>query len=145
MRKFGRKKAHRMQMLKNLATSVILYESIQTTAPKAKETRSIIDKMINTAKIQTLQSRRELLAYFTDKNAIKKIYEVLIDRFKETKGGYTKIYKYGYRIGDGSQKVILRLSKLDIVKDKINVSTKHVDNNTKNLKNKSKENIKENK
>jgi len=110
MRKFGRKKANREHLIKNLVTSVILYERIKTTEPKAKETLSEFDKIINIAKINNLSSRRRLNAYFTDKNAVKKIYEVLLPKFENTKSGFAKIYRTGFRVGDGAPKVIIMLS-----------------------------------
>ena len=126
MRKFGRKKSNREQMLKNLVTSLILYESIKTTEAKAKEARSLTDKMINIAKPNSLNSKRRLLGYFPDKNAIKKIYEVYIERYKDITSGYTKIFKIGPRLGDGAKSVIIMMNgakidveekKLDTIKD----------------------------
>jgi large subunit ribosomal protein L17 len=109
MRKFGRKIDNRTQMLKNLTTSVILYEKIKTTAPKAKETRSLVDRVITIAKKDTLSARRELLGFLLDENAVKKVYEVLIPRYKNRHSGYTRILNLGNRVGDGAKKVLIEL------------------------------------
>jgi len=143
MRKFGRKKDHREQMLKNLATSIIIYERVETTSPKAKEISSSVDKMINIAKKGTLESRRQLLRFFNHENAVKKIYYVLIDRFKDKNSGYTKIYNCGYRVGDGAKKAIIMLIGAkttavvekndikDISKDKTAINKKTLNNSAK--------------
>ena len=129
MRKFGRKKDNRESMLKNLTTSVILYEKITTTEAKAKETRSMVEKAINIGKKGTLDSRRKLLEIFSDKNAVKKIFEVLAPRYKKITGGYVKIYKNGNRLGDGAPKVIVKLSGTELEKnDKNDTKSKEHEN-----------------
>lgn len=124
MRKFGRKKDHRGQMLKNLTASVILYESVETTEPKAKEVSAIIDKTINLAKNKTLDAKRKLLGYFTDKNVVKKLYEEIIPRYPNTNSGYTRIYKIGYRVGDGAAKVLIKLTQAKVEKLETKVEKK---------------------
>lgn len=109
MRKLGRKKAHRQQMFRNLTTSVILYEKVETTRAKAKEIRSIVEKMINLGKDGTLTTRRQLLSYLFDKNAVKKIYEELVPRYKNRESGYLRFYNLGSRLGDGAPKVLIQL------------------------------------
>jgi large subunit ribosomal protein L17 len=109
MRKFGRKKANREHMLNNLCASIILFESVTTTEPKAKEVSSLVSKSINLANSDSLTARRELLGCFTDKNVVKKLYDVLVPRYKEIKSGHTRIYKIGHRVGDGASKVIIKL------------------------------------
>ena len=108
-RKLGRKKDHRESMLANLATSIILYENVKTTQPKAKEAIKIVERCINQAKKNNLAVRRRLLATLPDKKAVKKIFEELIVRYKDRISGYAKIYKLGTRLGDGSKMVIIRL------------------------------------
>jgi large subunit ribosomal protein L17 len=110
MRKFGRKKSNREHMLKNLCASIILFESVTTTEPKAKEASKMVSKYINLAGSDSLSARRELLSSFTDKNVVKKLYEVIAPRYKNVKSGHTKIYKIGNRVGDGASKVIIKLS-----------------------------------
>lgn len=110
-RKFGRNKDHRELMLANLVTSLILYENIKTTKPKAKEASSLLDKMITLAKSGTLANRRYLLGYLKDKNAVKKLYDDFVVRFKGRKSGFAKIYKLGHRVGDGAPMTIIRIIK----------------------------------
>ena|SRR3990167_1204276 len=109
MRKLGRKSDHRLSLYKNLVTSIILYERIQTTLPKAKSVRGLVEKVINLGKKGDLNSRRKLLGFLTDKNAVKKIFEVIALRYKEKNSGYIRIYRLGKRVGDGADKVILEL------------------------------------
>ncbi|MBU0531784.1 50S ribosomal protein L17 [Patescibacteria group bacterium] len=105
----GRKKAPREAMLKNLAQSVILYEKVKTTETKAKVVRSIVEKMITTAKAGDLTARRQLMKDLSTEGAVKKALEVLGPRYKERAGGYTRIVKIGTRQGDGAPVVQLEL------------------------------------
>lgn len=98
-----RKKAPREALLRNLATSVILYEKVQTTQAKAKAVRPIVERLITTAKKNDLTARRQLLAVLYHKNAVKKALEVLGPRYKDRQGGYTRITKIGQRQGDGAK------------------------------------------
>lgn len=97
-----RKKAPREALLRNLATSVILYEKVTTTTAKAKAIRPIVEKLVTIAKTNDLQSRRKLLEVLYDKNAVAKALEVLGPRYKERNGGYTRITALGKRQGDGA-------------------------------------------
>lgn len=109
MRKFGRKKQNRQMMLRNLITSLIIFEKIKTTEAKAKEIKGILDEVINTAKQNNLASRRKLCGYLLHKNAVKKIFEDLIVRFNKRTSGFTKSYHLAPRVGDGSKMMILQL------------------------------------
>lgn len=104
-RKFGREKAPREAMLRNLATSVILYEKVTTTEAKAKEIRPIVEKLITRGKVPTLATRRYLSAYLYTDLPVKKILEVLGPKYKERPGGYTRITKIGPRQGDAAPMV----------------------------------------
>lgn len=108
-RKFGRKKAARSHMLRNLAASVILFEKVETTEAKAKEIRRMIDRSITVAKKNTLASRRELESLYFDKNVAKKLVEVLAPRYTDRPSGYTRLLKLGQRAGDGVDKALLLL------------------------------------
>lgn len=112
-RKFGRKKAHRESMLNNLATSVILYEKVKTTTPKAKEVRKIVEKIINLAKKGDLSSRRQVLSIVKDKNACKKAFDVLAKQYAKKTGGYLTIYSLGERVGDGAPMSLIELIKVE--------------------------------
>ena len=108
-RKLRRTTAHRQALLRNLVTSFIEKERIQTTLAKAKETRPLAEKMITLAKQNTLHARRQALAVFTKESAVTKLFADVAPRFSERPGGYTRIVKTGLRIGDGSQMAFLEL------------------------------------
>lgn len=98
-----RKKASREALLRNLATSLVIYEKIKTTKAKAKVVRPIVEKLITTGKKNDLTARRQLLTVLYHKNAIKKVLEVLSPRYLERKGGYLRIINLGQRKGDGAE------------------------------------------
>ena len=109
-RKFGRNADHRKAMLRNLATSVILYGKVETTEAKAKDLRSVVDKMITYAKKGDLGSRRKALAFLNnDKDLVKKLFEEYAVTYKDRNGGYTRIIKLKERIGDDALIVRLEL------------------------------------
>jgi len=108
-RKLRRTTAHRQALLRNLVTSFIEKERIQTTLAKAKETRPLAEKMITLAKKNTLQARRQALAVLTKESAVTKLFADVAPRFSERPGGYTRIVKTGLRMGDGSQMALLEL------------------------------------
>lgn len=114
MRALSRKYANRKSLLRNLATSLVLYERITTTTAKAKETKPIVERLINRSKTGDLAARRRLLAYFFDEKATKKVLEVLVPRYKDKKSGFVRIYKLGTRLGDGAEESILELDKAPI-------------------------------
>lgn len=101
-RKLGRESSHRRAMLRNMATSLMLHERIETTLPKAKELRGIVDRMITLGKRGDLHARRMAASYLFDDAAVKKVFSDLADRFKDRPGGYTRILKTGFRFGDGA-------------------------------------------
>jgi large subunit ribosomal protein L17 len=104
-----REKAPRELMLRNLVSSILIYEKVKTTEAKAKVARPLVEKMITFAKTGTLASRRELIKFLLQKNSIKKAMEVLGDRYKDREGGYTRITKLGNRQGDGAKVVQIEL------------------------------------
>lgn len=108
-RKLGRESSHRRAMLRNMATSFMLHESIKTTVPKAKELRSIVEKMITLGKRGDLHSRRMASSYLFDDVAVKKIFDEIAPRLKDRQGGYTRILKTGIRFGDGANLATLEL------------------------------------
>ena len=122
-RKLSRKAGARKLLLRNLATSLILYEKIKTTEAKAKEVRPLVERLITWAKKGDLASIRMIDKYILDKNAAKKLQQELAPIYQERKGGYVRIVKIGYRPGDGSlmaQLELLDTEKLDqkIAKEK---------------------------
>jgi len=104
-----RKKGPRELMLRNLASSIILYEKVQTTRAKAAAVRPLVEKLITTSKANDLNARRSLLEVLLQKNAVRKAMEVLSVRYKERDGGYTRTIKLGARQGDGAQMVQIEL------------------------------------
>jgi len=108
-RKLRRTTSHRKALLRNLVTSFIEKERIQTTLAKAKETRPLAEKMITLAKTDTLHARRRALAVLTKEAAVTKLFGDVAPRFLERPGGYTRIVKTGSRKGDGAEMAFLEL------------------------------------
>lgn len=102
-RKLGRDSAHRRAMLRNMATSLIAHESITTTLPKAKELRSVVEKLVTLGKKGTLHHKRQVGSYLFDKSAVSKVFSELAPRFESRPGGYLRILKRGVRFGDGAK------------------------------------------
>lgn len=104
-----RKVGPRRALLKGLAESLILFERIETTKAKAKAVRSLAERLITTSKAGTLTSRRSLISQLPTENSVKKLMEVLGPRYKDRKGGYTRITMLKNRVGDGAEEVVLEL------------------------------------
>lgn len=104
-----RKKGPRTALLKGLAANVILYEKVRTTLAKAKAVQPIVEKMISLGKQQSLHAQRQMRAYFSIENPVKKIVEDLAARYADRQGGYTRIIKLGHRQGDGAEMVLIEL------------------------------------
>jgi large subunit ribosomal protein L17 len=107
-RKFGREKDQRKALKKSLATSLFLHGKIKTTEAKAKEISIFSEKMITKAKSQSVASRRALAKYFSDR-MVKKISDQIAPKYKDRKGGYTRIIKLGPRKSDGAKMAIIEL------------------------------------
>lgn len=104
-----RNSSHRRAMLRNITTSLLDKESIVTTEPKAKELKSIAEKMITLGKRGDLHARRQALAYLTDEDVVTKLFTVLAERYQDRPGGYTRTIKLDLRQGDGAQMVKIEL------------------------------------
>jgi large subunit ribosomal protein L17 len=104
-----RKVGPRTALLRGLAVSLILYEKMQTTKAKAKTVKPIVEKLITRGKENTLAARRHLLKYLYKEAAVKKVLEVISPRYKDRKGGYTRIINVGRRQGDGAEIVQIEL------------------------------------
>src|SRR3989338_1156222 len=98
-----RKKGSRQALLRSLATSVIIYEKVKTTQAKAKAVRPVVEKLITIAKKNDLTARRKLLDVLYHKKAVNKALEILGPRYKERKGGYTRIINLNNRKGDNAE------------------------------------------
>ena len=119
-RSFSRKDNHRKSLLRNLITSLVLYEEIKTTQTKAKEVKPLIEKLINkVSKIDKLTARRLLMGYLFDEKATLKVIEVLIPRYKKMKFGFVSIYRLGPRLGDSADLAMIKLApgKEEITKE----------------------------
>jgi len=110
-RKLGRSIAHRRSLYRNLVTDLLGYEKIVTTEAKAKEVRSLAEKMITLGKEGGLSSRRRALSFILDKKVAERLFAELAPRYAERSGGYTRIIKLGPRLGDGAAMVQLELVK----------------------------------
>ena len=108
-RKLGRASDHRDAMLRNLVTSLLENGKIETTVEKAKETRSMAEKMITLGKTNTLHSRRQALGYITKEDVVTKVFEELAPKYADRNGGYTRIMKLGPRRGDAAEMAIIEL------------------------------------
>ena len=89
-------------MFRNMVTSFLKYEKVETTDTKAKELRRVAEKMVTLGKRGDLHARRQALAYVRDRDVVEKLFEQISSRFKERRGGYTRIVKTGYRTGDNA-------------------------------------------
>src|SRR5579862_2630469 len=105
--KLGRQPAHRRATLRNLVTNLIEKERIQTTLLRAKAARPIAERMITLGKRDSLHSRRQAAAFLMTPGATKKLFADLAPRFADRPGGYTRIIRTGWRIGDGAELAIL--------------------------------------
>jgi len=106
-RKLGRKPAHRKALLRNLMNALVHAERIETTVAKAKELRPLADRLITLGKAATLHSRRRVFSLLTDKEATDKLFATLAGRFEARQGGYTRIVRTGFRVGDGAEMAII--------------------------------------
>ncbi|MDR1511325.1 MAG: 50S ribosomal protein L17 [Endomicrobium sp.] len=107
--KLGITSSHKKALLRNLATNLFLYEKIITTLSKAKELARYSEKLITKARKSNLSAIRALNGEINSKNVVKKIFDVLVPRYKERRGGYTQIFKLGFRRGDSSELTVVKL------------------------------------
>ena len=108
-RKLGRPTDQRRAMLRNLVTSFLKHGNIETTVTRAKETRSLAEKMITLAKRGDLHARRQVLSFVTEEDVVKDLFDNIAPKYAERNGGYTRMYKVGPRRGDAAEVVILEL------------------------------------
>ena len=113
-RKLGRPTAHRNAMLRGMVTYLLENGKIETTLTRAKEVRSLTEKMITLGKKNTLATRRQALAYITKEDVVKELFDQIAPKYADRNGGYTQIYKMGPRRGDGAEMAIIKL--VDYVK-----------------------------
>ena len=107
--KLGRSTAHRRSLLRNLVTSLLVEERIETTVPKAKAMRPLVEKMITLGKRGDLAARRKAHAYLMTDAAVDKLFDTLGPRFGDREGGYLRIVRTGWQKGDGADKAFIEL------------------------------------
>src|SRR5260221_7037669 len=113
-RKLNRTAEHRKAMFANMAAALIKHEQITTTLPKAKELRPVVEKLITLGKRGGLHARRQAISQIRDVAMVKKLFEVLGPRYKDRKGGYTRILKAGFRYGDSAPVAVIELVNRDV-------------------------------
>ena len=113
-RKLQRKSGHRAALLRNLAAALVKHEQIMTTAPKAKELRPYVEKLITLAKRGGLSNRRLALSRLGDETQLKKLFDVLAERYAGREGGYTRVIKASLRAGDAAPMAVIELVDRDV-------------------------------
>ncbi|MBL8345418.1 MAG: 50S ribosomal protein L17 [Rubrivivax sp.] len=108
-RKLNRTTSHRLAMLRNMCNSLLTHEAIKTTLPKAKELRSVVEPLITLAKEATLANRRLAFDRTRDRAVVSKLFDELGPRYKARPGGYTRILKMGFRVGDNAPMAFVEL------------------------------------
>ena len=108
-RKLGRTSDHRKAMLRAMVTYLLENGRIETTVTRAKEVRAMAEKMITTAKTNDLHSKRQVLAYVTKEDVVKKLFDDIAPKYAYVNGGYTRIIKTGPRRGDAAEMAIIEL------------------------------------
>ena len=108
-RKLGRPSDHRRAMMRAMVTFLLEKGKIETTVTRAKEVRSMTEKMITMAKTNSLHSKRQVLAFVTKEDVVKKLFDEIAPQYKERNGGYTRIIRLGPRRGDAAEMAIIEL------------------------------------
>ena len=108
-RRLGRTTSHRIAMFRNMVTSLLNHERIITTDAKAKEIRSVAEKMITLGKRGDLHAHRQAAAYIREKSVVTKLFSMIAPRYKDRPGGYTRIIKLGQRLGDAASMSVIEL------------------------------------
>ena len=109
LRKLNRTSSHRLAMLRNMSNSLLRHERIKTTLPKAKELRRVVEPLITLAKEPTVANRRLAFNRLRDREMVVKLFNELGPRYKARNGGYTRILKFGFRVGDNAPMALMEL------------------------------------
>ncbi len=109
LRKLNRTSSHREAMLRNMTNSLLRHEAIKTTLPKAKELRRVVEPLITLGKSPTLANRRLAFARLRDREMVTKIFNELGPRYAKRPGGYTRVLKFGFRLGDNAPMAFVEL------------------------------------
>jgi large subunit ribosomal protein L17 len=113
-RKLNRTSSHRRAMFANMATALIKHEQIETTLPKAKDLRPIVEKLVTLGKRGGLHARRQVLSYLGDRDQTEKLFATLGPRYASRKGGYLRVLKAGHRYGDAAPMAVIEFVDRDI-------------------------------
>ena len=109
LRKLNRTSSHRLAMFRNMSVSLIQHEVIKTSLPKSKELRRVVEPLITLAKNPTVANRRLAFARLRDADAVKKLFDEIAPRYATRAGGYTRILKCGFRVGDNAPMAVIEL------------------------------------
>jgi large subunit ribosomal protein L17 len=109
LRKLNRTTSHRLAMLRNMANSLLRHEAIKTTLPKAKELRRVVEPLITLGREPTLANKRLAFSRLRDRDNVVKLFGEIGPRYKERNGGYTRILKMGFRVGDNAPMAFMEL------------------------------------
>ena len=123
-RKLNRTSEHRKALFKNMLNSLIKYEQITTTLPKAKELKPKIDKVITLGKKNSLQSKKNLFAQLQSKSSVVKLSKILSQRYEKRKGGYCRVIRSGFRYGDDAPMAVIELVDRDLNAKKVDLKKK---------------------
>ena len=123
-RKLNKTPEHRKALFKNMLNSLIKYEQITTTLPKAKELKPKIDKVITLGKNKNLSSKKNLFTQLQSKSSVDKIIKILSQRYEKRNGGYSRVIRAGYRYGDDAPLAVIELVDRDIEAKKVDVKKK---------------------
>ena len=115
--KLGRNTSHRRALLRNLVTSILLEDRVETTITKCKAARPIVEKMITLGKKGDLHSRRQALAYLMTRECVSRLFDTVAPRYSERNGGYLRIVRTGFQKGDGAEKAYIELLGAEQVLD----------------------------
>jgi len=129
-KKLNRTSEHRKALLKNMLNSLIKYEQIKTTLPKAKFLKPQADKIITLGKKETLQTTKKLVSKLQDIKAADKVKKTLSKRYQKRNGGYTRIIKAGFRYGDNAPMAIIEFVDRDVEAKKVDKKKKEITKNT---------------
>ncbi len=113
-RKLSRKSGHRKALFRNMADALVKHEQIKTTVAKAKELRPYVEKLVTLAKRGGLSNRRLAMGRMVDETQVKKLFDVMADRYSDREGGYLRIIKAGFRAGDASHMAIIEFVDRDV-------------------------------
>tara|TARA_Y100000590_G_C15237170_1_gene832343 strand:- start:111 stop:575 length:465 start_codon:yes stop_codon:yes gene_type:complete len=138
-RKLNRTSEHRKALFKNMLNSLIKYEQITTTLPKAKELKPQLDKIITLGKRNNLQSKKNLFTELQSKSSVKKLLKILSHRYEKRNGGYCRVIRAGFRYGDDAPMAVIELVDRDTLAKKVDIKQKSEEKPKTPLESKSKD------